>query len=331
MSAINCADIDYVDKGNLVVSLLISAGIILSYLPQHLRIRRLRTSDGLSPFFLLLGVTSCTNSLINIAVLQWNVLRCCSTLSSGVCFANSLGVVQLLLQWIMFTTTVVLFLIYFPRPRYFPQQASVPSTSATSHSSSAASRSSMPVARHVPRHTSLAWNISLGVSLVALGHFILFAAISLSFLRRSATRERAIAWANWLGGSAMVLSACQYIPQIWTTIHRKSAGSLSTTTLAVQAPGSFLFAWSIAQRPGVRWSSWVLFIVTGALQCALLSICLFYRSKSRFKWGEHRQIERERRQRLLDEEEDQRTRLLNEQTQEEEPEDLVTRSGYVSP
>ncbi|ORY78179.1 hypothetical protein BCR37DRAFT_332824, partial [Protomyces lactucae-debilis] len=267
----------------LVVSLLISAGIILSYLPQHLRIRRLRTSEGLSPFFLLLGVTSCTNSLINIAVLQWNVLRCCSVLSSGVCFANSLGVVQLLLQWIMFTTTVVLFLIYFPRPRYFPQQATVPTSAASSNTSSSQARQGtpVPVARHVPRHTSLAWNISLGVSLVALAHFITFTAISLSFLRKSATRERAIVWANWLGGTAMVLSACQYLPQILTTLKRKSAGSLSTTTLAVQAPGSFLFAWSIAQRPGVRWSSWVLFLVTGALQCALLSICLYYRSKSK--------------------------------------------------
>lgn len=310
MSAINCSDIDTVDRSNLVISFIIAVGIVGSYLPQHLRIFRRRSSDGLSPFFLLLGVTSCTNSLINITVLQWNVLRCCSRLSAGVCAANSLGVIQLLLQWAMFGTTLVLFLIYFPRPSHFPQIGS-----------------RTPIAKPVPRHTSLSWNLSVAVSLVALVHLITFIAVSLTFLKRSATREKAITWANWLGGSAMILSGLQYVPQIYTTFRRGTVGSLSVVTLAVQAPGSFVFAYSIAQRPGVRWSSWVLFVVTGCLQAVLVAICIYFKSRDKFHWGERRQIRREQLQREYDNEEDQRVGLLEEQTgdSDEDEDDIVRR------
>lgn len=310
MSAIQCRDIATVDKSNLAISILIAVGIVGSYLPQHLRIYRRRSSDGLSPFFLLLGVTSCTNSLINLAVLQWNVLRCCSKLSSGVCVANSLGVIQLLLQWTMFAVTLVLFLIYFPRPSYFPQ-----------------SGARTPVARPIPRHTSLSWNISVVVSLIALIHLITFIAVSLTFLRKAATREKAIHWANWLGGLAMVLSGLQYLPQIWTTYMRGTVGSLSILTLSLQAPGSILFAYSIAQRPGARWSSWVLFVVTGCLQAVLVGICFYFQARDKLHWGERRQIRREQLQRQYDNNEDERVGLLEEQTGDisEDENDIVER------
>lgn len=317
MSAIDCRDVSTVDKSNLALSIVIALGIVGSYLPQHVRIYQRETSDGLSPFFLLLGVTSCTNAALNIAVLQWNVLRCCAQLPFGICLANSLGVIQLFLQWLMFGTTLVLFLIYFPRPKYFPQNGS-----------------RTPVARPVPRHTSLSWTLSLAVSLVALVHLVAFGAISLSFLRRSATRERAINWANWLGASAMVLSTAQYLPQIHTTLRRGTAGSLSPLTLALQAPGSFVFAYSIAQRPGTRWSSWVIFLVTGSLQAVLVGICLFFHARHRYRWGEQRQIRREQEQRAYDHQEDERVGLLEEQTGrevEEDEEQVVRRhhEGYV--
>lgn len=318
MSAINCSDVATVDRSNLIISVIIACGIVASYIPQHMRIHRRRSSEGLSPFFLLLGVTSCTNSLINIAVLQWNVLRCCSSLSLGICLANSLGVIQLLLQWAMFTTTLILFLIYFPRPNYFPVTSG-----------------RVPVAKPIPRHTSLGWSLSLAVSIVAIIHLISFSAVSLSFLRKSATREKAILWANWLGASAMVLSALQYLPQLWTTYRKGSVGSLSLLTLAVQAPGSFVFAYSIAQRPGTRWSSWVLFVVTGCLQFILAGLCVYFRSKHRFHWGERSQIRREQAQQREDDDEDARVGLLEEQTGEgstdEDENDVVVRhhSGYV--
>ena len=187
----------------------------------------------------------------------------------------------------------------------------------------------------MPRHHSLSWSISTVVSIVALIHLISFSAISLSFLRKSATRDKAILWANWLGASAMVLGALQYLPQIWTTWTKGNVGSLSLWTLAVQAPGSFLFAYSIAVRPGTRWSSWIILVVTGGLQFVLAGICLYFRSKDKFHWGERRQVRREQAQRRADELEDERVGLLEEQTGEcssdEDPAEVVQRhhTGYV--
>ncbi len=97
-----CSEYSDVDRTNLVISIIIAIGIVVSYLPQHIRIYTRRSSEGLSPFFLLLGITSCTNALLNVSVLQWRVLQCCSELSPGVCFANILGAIQLLLQFVMF-------------------------------------------------------------------------------------------------------------------------------------------------------------------------------------------------------------------------------------
>ncbi len=112
----------------------------------------------------------------------------------------------------------------------------------------------------------------------------------------------------------MVLAALQYLPQIWTTFRRRSIGSLSLITMCLQTPGSFVFAYSIARRPGTNWSSWVLFVVTGSLQGLLLLICIYFKVRDKYHIGERRGILREQRARLLDEEEDERTALLESET-----------------
>jgi hypothetical protein len=43
-------------------------GLVISYLPQHVRIISKGTSDGLSPWFLLLGSTSSAAGFLNMCV-----------------------------------------------------------------------------------------------------------------------------------------------------------------------------------------------------------------------------------------------------------------------
>jgi hypothetical protein len=62
---------------NFVVSLLLAIGIVVSYLPQHVRIVRRRSSEGISPWFLLLGVSSGTCALCNILLLSGPMFGCC--------------------------------------------------------------------------------------------------------------------------------------------------------------------------------------------------------------------------------------------------------------
>lgn len=80
-------------------------GLVISYLPQHYRIASRRTSEGMSPWFVLLGTTSATAGFGNILTLEKSrhAMACCSTIGSGECVAGLLGIVQLGFQWMSFT------------------------------------------------------------------------------------------------------------------------------------------------------------------------------------------------------------------------------------
>lgn len=70
------------DTPTLVLSSLIIAGLVLSYVPQWYRIIKHKNSEGFSPMFLLLGATSSASSLANIVTLQWSQVACCRYLVS---------------------------------------------------------------------------------------------------------------------------------------------------------------------------------------------------------------------------------------------------------
>lgn len=56
---------------------VVCAGVVLSYLPQIARILTMRSSLGLSPWFLFLGATSSASTFLNVVTLQWHVFECC--------------------------------------------------------------------------------------------------------------------------------------------------------------------------------------------------------------------------------------------------------------
>lgn len=83
---------------------LIFVGILVSYLPQHYRIIARGTSEGISPYFILLGTTSGTSAFANILVLPASRadVACCKTVSTFECFAGLLGIAQVGMQWFCF-------------------------------------------------------------------------------------------------------------------------------------------------------------------------------------------------------------------------------------
>lgn len=89
-------------------------------------------------------------------------------------------------------------------------------------------------------------------------------------------------WADILGTISGGLAAVQYLPQIYHTWAMKDMKSLSVTTLSVQAPGSFLFALSLALRVGAEgWSTWMVYCVTGLLQFVLLGMAINFELRDR--------------------------------------------------
>lgn len=89
------------------VAAVVCVGVVLSYVPQVVRICWTRSSVGLSPWFLFLGATSSASAMFNVLVLQWPVVRCCPRLGALGCVEQLMGILQVTLQWFMFTLMYV--------------------------------------------------------------------------------------------------------------------------------------------------------------------------------------------------------------------------------
>ena len=99
-----CEALAHPNITNFLVSCLIVVGIVVSYLPQHYRIIARRSSEGLSPYFVLLGTTSGTCAIANILTLPTSRadIGCCKVNDSFSCIAGLLGIAQIGLQWASF-------------------------------------------------------------------------------------------------------------------------------------------------------------------------------------------------------------------------------------
>jgi hypothetical protein len=100
----HCAQLSEVNYTNFVFSLLLFIGILISYLPQHVRIISRQSSYGISPYFVLLGTTSGTCAFANILVLPASRadMACCEQVAAFPCFAGLLGIAQVGMQWSCF-------------------------------------------------------------------------------------------------------------------------------------------------------------------------------------------------------------------------------------
>ncbi|KAF9918893.1 hypothetical protein FBU30_011236 [Linnemannia zychae] len=237
----------------LALSIFILVGMVVSYLPQHFRIIHKGTSDGISPWFLLLGCVSASSTFLNIVILQWRVLMCCKVLSPGSCLESTLGIAQLGVQFVMFGLVFILFLIYYPPHK--------------------------KVSEELDRTVrSKEWTDSLIIAHVVGGHFFIALLITIYLLAFVGGPENSwtSGWASFLGITSVILATIQYIPQIIRTFKRKSVGALSIPMMLMQTPGAALLTLSLALRPGANWTTWIVYAVTGCLQGTLLVMCIYY-------------------------------------------------------
>lgn len=148
---------------------------------------------------------------------------------------------------------LLLFLVFFPRSAALPTQTT-------------------------PKQPT--WRTALTIALLCLFHGLIIVFIS-AWLLLSKPHHLSL-WANVLGIMSASLAAIQYLPQIWTTWHLGHVGSLSIPMMVIQTPGSFVWAASLAARLGVQgWSTWGVFLVTGALQGCLLGMGLWFEVQNR--------------------------------------------------
>ncbi|KAH9927539.1 hypothetical protein B0H21DRAFT_763138 [Amylocystis lapponica] len=257
-----------------VLTGLLCIGITVSYLPQHRRIIEAKSSEGFSPWFLLLGSTSSASGLLNMIVMQWGIVKCCRVLSVGDCLESTAGIFQLSLQWFLFVMILVLYMIYYPPHLKFVE------VELDMHDSRPPHHIKTPV-------MSDDWRLSIILSWVVFLHIVSITFVTFLLLGTNPSpdapqQERQISiWATFLGVTAALLSAMQYIPQLWHTYRLKLVGALSIKMMLMQSPGSIFMVLSIALRPGTNWTTWIPYAVAGALQATLLTMCLFWRARQR--------------------------------------------------
>ncbi|KAK6579708.1 hypothetical protein PZA11_007944 [Diplocarpon coronariae] len=240
---------------NLTLSIFILLGILVSYLPQHYRIISRGTSEGISPYFILLGTTSGTCAFANILVLPASRadVACCKTISTFECAAGLLGIAQVGVQWFCFSVILLLFLVFFPRSPALPK---------------------------IDAEKQYTWRTAVTVALLCLLHGLIVIIISVALV--FSRPHHLGTWANLLGVVATVLAGIQYLPQIWMTWHLGHVGSLSIPMMLIQTPGSFVWSGSLAARLGMEgWSTWGVFLVTGCLQGCLLVMGICFEVKAR--------------------------------------------------
>ncbi|KAL4873449.1 hypothetical protein BDV12DRAFT_159998 [Aspergillus spectabilis] len=246
-----CDKLAFPDPKNFVLSILIVFGILFSYLPQLIRIVTLRSSFGISPYFVLLGTTSGTLALANVVSQQSSlqVAACCKDVSGLSCFSGLLGILQVGTQWLSFFAILALFVIFFPRETepYLPETQKEGPTYRT----------------------------ALVVAAICIVHAVIMLIVTLAVGFRKPSSLQS--WSNFCGITAAILASIQYFPQIYTTLRLRCVGSLSIPMMCIQTPGALVWAGSLAARMGSEgWSTWGIMIVTAFLQGTLLVLAVFF-------------------------------------------------------
>lgn len=100
----HCRKLESPDPFAVILAAFLVAGIIVSYLPQHVKIASRRSSEGLSPWWVLLGGLSSIAAIGNILVLPESRkdAACCKVVSGKACAAALLGIAQIGVQWASF-------------------------------------------------------------------------------------------------------------------------------------------------------------------------------------------------------------------------------------
>ncbi|KAJ6602681.1 hypothetical protein DFH09DRAFT_1301691 [Mycena vulgaris] len=280
----DCASPRHHDWFTATLTLCLCIGLVISYLPQHFRIIHKGTSEGLSPWFLLLGSTSSAAGFLNMITVQHTQIRCCRVVSIAACVESTAGIVQVGLQWAMFSFIFVLYMLYFPAHLKFTDSSELPPRRTGK----------------APRVRTQQWARSVLLANVTVAHFILSALLTLVVVLASPSplhpptppvpyptpTEPALPvalarWALYLGVSSALLAAIQYLPQIAFTWRARLVGALSVPMMCVQSPGAVGMVLSIALRPGTNWTSWITYAVAGMMQFTLLSICLAWKLRQR--------------------------------------------------
>lgn len=238
-----CSVFEGASKINFAFLVLITIGIIISYLPQYRRIYIKKTSEGLSTNFLFLGSCSSIFTLTNIILVSSKARHCCyiGALNFFNCLNSQLNLIQIGIQC---TCAILILVVVLLQTRY-----------------------------------SIKQDKEEYAKIVTVGKFVaLHGIISIIevFTGLFTNHTLLITIAQINGLLSALLTMMKYVPQITTTYRLKHPGTLSIGMMCIQTPGGFIFTMTLFFTKGSHWSSWVSYLVAALLQGTLLLLCIYY-------------------------------------------------------
>lgn len=237
--------------------------VLAANFPQWARIASRKSAEGLSTLYILLGSLSGVCAVGNILVLPSTDvdMGCCKTNSTFACINGLLGMMQVILGIACFW--VVLFMYVY----YSEEEAD-----AEIHHR----RASLSGPERTFRRARRAWMVLLVVSSFAFTILLISAVILRRFPWVAQT------WADILGLGVALLACVQWVPQVLTTWHLQSLGSLSLVSLAISTPYTWIFGVSMIVRVGVQgWSAWIVYLLVGTMQLILIATGVTYTMRDR--------------------------------------------------
>lgn len=258
-----CAELSKPSIPQFVISCLLMAWVLAANFPQWARIVRRKSAEGLSMLYILLGSLSGVCAVANILVLPSSDvdMGCCRTNSAFACINGLLGMIQVVLGIACFWTVLFLYVYY----------AEEEADAEIHHR-----RASLSGPERTFRRARRAWIVLVSVCAFA------FAVLLVSAVVMRRLPWMAQTWADVLGLGVALLACVQWVPQVLTTWHLKTLGSLSLVSLAISTPYTWIFGISMIARVGVRgWSVWIVYLLVGSMQLVLIGTGVAYMVRDR--------------------------------------------------
>ncbi|ORX50329.1 hypothetical protein BCR36DRAFT_290303 [Piromyces finnis] len=244
---------------DVVLGVLITFFLVVSYIPQILKLIKTKNSYGISPYAQMLSFTAQTLTLFNIFLLQQDIFDCCvlGKYTIPYCMGTLIGLIQVFIQWCCIATIVYLFI------RYFPCRANQEYT-----------------AIDIQGEVLIAeWKVIVRVIYFLIAMLTVIVLLTLISIFMSWDKNSIIYLAGIYGLGSTLFSLIQFLPQIRKTFVNKSVGALSIPSMLIQCPGSFILVIFLAIQSGTNWTTWITYFVSGTLQGFLLILCIYYTFK----------------------------------------------------
>ena len=249
--------------GSIVLGSVLTVGIFLSYIPQHVSIIRARTSEGLSLFMLLLSNLSALSIVLYSVVNEWDLFSCCTVVGFAQCQRILLELYQLLVGFVNLLPMYALAIYYHPSgPRNIDRFITLSvQTTKLDAERTARRRYLFDLIVH------LAYMV-LTVSLIM---------ISVIMTQSLGTRSPAVrTLSDMLGIVSIVSTFLIWLPQIYSVYSLKGPGSLSILMLCLQAPGALAVAIYQGALEREGWGVWVPYLAVFIQEVIILGQVLYY-------------------------------------------------------